>query len=395
MIRCSNCSRSSEENKDLSFIKDEEGVVLCGICIDYFNIAKTEIEKANTATSPQKKLKPLDPKVIFNYLEKRVVGQEEAKKSISIGVSHHFRRLKDNSIGKSNILIIGPTGTGKTELSRSIAELLEVPFVSVDATSFTTKGYQGEDVDSMILKLLVSSNYDIKKAETGIIFIDEIDKLCRRGSGENSVGTTAVQQELLRIIEGGEVKVNVPSENSPSGFVPMFVNTANILFICSGAFVGLEEITKGFESKTMGIHSDSSNVIKKELEPAHIIKYGLIPELMGRLPVLATTEALTSDDLKNILTVPENSIVQQYKKLFKQDKVDISFDEEFFNEVVSKTLKEKLGARGLRQIFEKRLKPIFFDVSLYRGKRILIKKDSIEVQSLARKKKSLGVLLKK
>ena len=385
-VCCSSCGTTMAKNPELDFIKDSEGLILCSECINYFNIAKEQIEAQRNAhelenkESSQQKSDLPDPHSLYDFLSKKVVGQDDAKKSLAIAVSHHYRRLQDPSIGKSNVLIIGPTGTGKTELCRAIAENLKVPFVSADATTFTTKGYVGEDVDSVVSRLLGSCSWNVDATEHGIIFIDEIDKIARRGSGENNVGTIAVQQELLRLMEGDNVKVNIPSQNPGGEFV--FVDTSKILFICAGAFVGLEEVVAKQHARPMGL---STNLEEKfdswsdSIESKHLIQYGLIPELLGRLPVVTFTKKLDKTQLLSIMKDVDNSITAQYKKLFNMDDVSVDFDDSFFEDVALLAIKKDLGARGLRQIIEAKMKPIFFDISKYKGQKIKIFTDKVEI----------------
>lgn len=395
ITQCSACGANEKTHADRDFIKDSEGLVLCESCINFFYLAKEQINlsrgqvktKSSGVALPEKLPSPQD---IYNFLTSKVISQDEAKKSLAIAVAHHYRRLKDPEIGKSNILLIGPTGTGKTELGRSLSELLQVPFVSADATSFTSKGYVGDDVDSIILRLLASCNWDLEKAEQGIIFIDEIDKVARRGNSDHQVGTVAVQQELLRLIEGSEVKVNVPNPQSPTGHDSIYVNTSKILFICAGAFVGLDEIVTRQNSRPLGISNVSAQQLDTawtlQLESKHLIQYGIIPEFLGRLPVIATTHKLSKNDLIKILTDVNNSIVDQYKRLFAQDQVEVVFSQEFLDHIADLAILKDLGARGLRQILENKMKPIFFEINKYSGKKIEIFKDQIKTFPQSEKK---------
>lgn len=388
-IKCSSCGCTNSSHPQRDFIKDSDGIILCESCINYFYLAKKHIDlnrvsNQNEASSFEVLENPPSPKEIYDFLSSKVIAQDEAKQSLSIAVSHHYKRLKDPSINKSNVLLIGPTGTGKTEMGRSLSEFLKVPFVSADATSFTSKGYVGEDVDSIILRLLASCNWDVEKAKNGIIFIDEIDKVARRGTGDHQVGTVAVQQELLRLIEGSEVKLNIPNPASPTGHDSIYLDTSNILFICAGAFVGLEDIVNKQNSRPLGIaglHQKlNSNEWTNFLEAKHLIQYGIIPEFLGRLPVIVTTNKLNKTELLMILKDVDNSIIQQYKKLFQLDNISAKFSDSFLEEIVELSIQKDLGARGLRQILESKMKNIFFNIDLYRDKSIIIDNNSVLVE---------------
>jgi ATP-dependent Clp protease ATP-binding subunit ClpX len=395
--KCSNCGASPKTHADRDFIRDADGLTLCDSCINYFNIAKEQILSTRKTTSDGNIAKPQDlplvnPEDIYNFLSYKVISQDEAKKSLAIAVAHHYRRLRDPSIGKSNILMIGPTGTGKTELGRGIAEILKVPFISADATSFTTKGYVGEDVDSVITRLLASCNWDKKIAEQGIIFIDEIDKIARRGTGDHNIGTVAVQQELLRLMEGDNVKVNIPNPESPTGHDVIYIDTSKILFICAGAFVGLDDLIKKGSSRPMGINSSNSieTSLVNSLESKHLIQYGIIPEFLGRLPIIAMTHKLNKEDLLKILKDVNNSITGQYQKLFLQDKIELSFSDDFFEDIAEQALAKDLGARGLRQLIETRMKNVFFNIKKYENQKIQITKENVIVLKNKSMKTSLS-----
>ena len=381
---CSGCGSKIKDHKDRDFIKDsKKGLILCTECIGFFSKAQEQISHAreHEETDPQtlsilpEKL-PY-PEEIFNMLSEHVIGQDEAKKTMSIAVAHHYRRLKNPSIGKSNILLIGPTGTGKTEMARTIAHFLKVPFVSVDATAFTSKGYVGEDADSSIQRLLSKCDYNVALAERGIVFIDEIDKIARRGadSGGSGVSTVAVQQELLRLMEGDSVKITRPINDGSSEVI--YVNTSKILFICSGAFVGLDEIVKKGNSKGIGIQQETEykpTDLANGLEAKHLTQFGMIPEFLGRLPVIAVTEKLNQAQMLSILKEPKNSIIKQYHSLFAQDNVDLEFSDDFLESVVQEAFHKEIGARGLRQIMEKRMKPVFYRIHDFAHQKVMINK---------------------
>ena len=293
--------------------------------------------------------KSLTPSLIYSQLANKVIGQDQAKKILSIAMATHHCRLDDHSIEKSNILLIGPTGTGKTELARSLAKIVAVPFTVIDATTLTAHGYIGEDVESCLLQLLMAANYNQKAAEEGIIFIDEIDKLARgqEGNSDNGIATVRVQQSLLKMMEGGMVKLSKPSGSNGKSTEKEYINfdTSKVLFICAGAFPGLDNISH--VSPAMGIGSDLVKSNKnQEIKPIHLAKFGLIPEFLGRLPVIAQTEELTEKDLLSILTTTENSLLIQYRKLMKAYGIELEFSSSFLKNIVKEALDNKLGARG-------------------------------------------------
>ena len=317
------------------------------------------------------------PQEIKAYLDQYVIGQDSAKKYLSVAVYNHYKRLSqkttdDVEIEKSNIIIVGPTGTGKTLLAKSIAKLLKVPFAIVDATVLTEAGYVGEDIESLLVRLLQACDYNVQEAERGIVFIDEIDKIARKGDNPSitrDVSGEGVQQGLLKLLEGSVV--NVPPQGGrkhpDQKMIP--VDTKNILFICGGAFEGIErKIALRLNAQVVGYGSNSAaRKIQRErllhyVAPQDLRSYGLIPEIIGRLPVLTNLEPLDRDALRRILTEPKNAIVKQYKKLFKMDGVELTFDDDTLDFVVDKAIEYKLGARGLRSIVETIMTDAMFDV---------------------------------
>jgi len=374
--KCQCCPNTNTESSDTIFIVDHaSGLVLCSDCVLCFSKSLEYIAEKEEIQEIEDIPLPL-PKHIYEALDRHVVRQEESKKTISIAVAHHYRRLKDPSIGKSNILIVGPTGTGKTELGRAVANYLQVPFVVIDATTITAKGYMGEDADSCIKRLVVSAGFDKDKAEKGIIFIDEIDKIAKRDSSDNNSTTTAVQQQLLKIMEGSQISVKIPNEKG--GDSTIVIDTSKILFICSGAFPDLEKISSEKGMNSIGIAAKIEPIAETtKIKSKHLLEYGLIPEFLGRLPVITTTHPLSIDDLIQILTEPQNSLTNQYKKLFLQDQVKVIFSKDLIKEIAQQAYEQKTGARGLRSIFEEKIKNLYFNIDHFLGKTVNIHKNEL------------------
>ena len=376
-----------------------DGANICGACIE---VGHKSLSEAGLAiTSPKAKAKPQGvsmndvpkPKEIKEFLDKYVIGQDEAKRSIAVAVYNHYKRLSvaqsndEVEIDKSNIVLVGPTGTGKTLIARTIARLLKVPFTIVDATVLTQAGYVGEDVESILSRLLQAADYDAKAAEKGIVFIDEIDKIARKGDNPSitrDVSGEGVQQALLKILEG--TIVNVPPQGGRKHPEQAFVqiNTKNILFVCGGAFDGIERrIAQRLNTRAMGYGRVDTESIDREnmlkyVQPQDIRSFGLIPELVGRLPVLTHLEPLSREALRNILTEPKNAIVSQYKAMLAMDGVELEFADDALEYIVDKAVEFKLGARGLRSICEAVMKELMYEAPSSEEKKIVVTRDYAE-----------------